>query len=212
MAKNYIIPKINQRLYHLLKDTGLSKKEFGALLGVSQSQISNIFLGKRGVTPMMVKLLEVKLNINVLWLEEGEPPMYRESRDNGNHQVPLIADIPAGPWESWIDSYEPGAGEDYIAVPDVTGNNLFAIRVKGDSMEPQLHGGDIVIIDPHRKFSTGVAVVRHHWGYKIRNVRKIGGKEYHLWPLNPAYEDETITRDEATRLYVPIKVCSLRDI
>ena len=202
---------IKQRFYMVFESTGLTQAEFGRRVGKSQNQISAILNDRSNVSADMIQLMKYKLNVNPDFILKGSTPMFLESKNNGK-LVPLIADIPAGPWESWLDSYEPGAGEDYIAVPDVHGKNLFAIRVKGDSMEPKLRDGDVVIIDPNRKFQSGVAVVRHHWGYKIRNVRKIGREEYRLWPLNPAYEEEVITRDEGTRLYVPIKVCSLRDI
>jgi SOS-response transcriptional repressor LexA len=212
MAKNYNPPEINQRFFALFKNTGLSQKEFGALVGVSQQQVSNIFLGKRGVTPMMIKLLEVKLNANKMYLLNGEGPMYADKHDSRNLDIPLIADIPAGPWEAWIDSYAPGAGEDYVSCPDLRGENLFAIRVDGDSMLPQLQAGDILVIDPNRRFKSGIAAVRHHWGYKIRTVRKISRGKWLLCPLNTAFEIEEITPDENTRLYVPVKVISVRDI
>jgi len=72
--------------------------------------------------------------------------------------------------------------------PDVSGKNLFGIRVTGESMEPTLYDGDILIINPHKKFTRGLAVVRHHWGYKIRNVHKRGNNSYTLAPVNPAYD------------------------
>ena len=79
-------------------------------------------------------------------------------------------------------------------------------------MEPTLRNGDILIIDPHKNFQGGIAVVRYREGYKIRNVRKTERNTYFLCPQNPAYKDEEIMQEEDTRLYVPVKVISMRDI
>ena len=79
-------------------------------------------------------------------------------------------------------------------------------------MEPALSEGDILIIDPHIEFRSGMGVVRHHWGYKIRNVHPRGKGRYLLTPVNPAYKPEEIEAGEETRLYVPIKIVSMKDV
>ncbi len=211
MAKSYDIPDINRRFWELFKWTKLSQAEFGTLLGLSQNQVSNIILGKSLVTPMLIELFQYKLNVNPRWLLEGEPPMFRENPELPNESIPILADIPAGDWKFWIDSYPAKAGEGYICVPEMKGANLFAIRVRGDSMEPSLHEGDILVINPYREFFKGLAVVRHHWGYKIRTVRKLN-HSYLLTPYNPAYDEEVIDPDDDTRFYVPVKRISMQDL
>jgi len=202
---------IKQRFFMIYKSTGLTQAEFGARIGKSQRLISDILNDHRNVSADMIQLLHYKLNVNVNFLLKGETPMFLPKEIRQDMLIPLIADIPAGPWEAWIDSYAPGAGEDYVSCPELRGENLFAIRVDGDSMMPQLHPGDILVIDPHRRFTSGIAAVRHHWGYKIRNVHRAGEKLL-LYPLNPAYKPEEIAPDDNTRLYVPVKVLSVRDI
>ena len=212
MAKNFDIPEINLRFSELFKKTGLSQKEFGALCGLSQKQISNIMLGRRGVTPMLVEMLKYKLNVSPDWLLEGEPPMFRENPEIENPPIPVIADIPAGDWRNWIDSYPAGAADSWISAPDVNGENLFAVRVIGDSMEPKLYRGDILVINPWLEFQSGIAVVRHKEGFDIRNVRKITTRLWYLMPQNPKYPDMEIVPNNDSKLYVPIKVISVRDI
>ena len=129
-----------------------------------------------------------------------------------NRRIPIIADIPAGEWRHWYDAYAAGVGDDYISVPYLKGEDLFALRVYGDSMEPTLHEGDILIIDPNKTFRKGIAIVRHNKKYCVRNVHKLSSKKYLLISHNLKYEDEEITVDNYTKLFVPIKVISMRDL
>jgi len=215
MAKEYHIPDINQRFGQLFKRSCLSQAEFGALLGLSQNQVSAILLGRSGVTPMLIRLLELYMNINPRWLTHGELPMNKDNPEWSVEDVPVLGDIPAGEWKFWIDSYITGSGITYVSCPGLKGDNLFAIRVQGDSMSPMINAQDYLIINPHKEFSKGLAVVRHDYGedlaYKIRMVRK-HGKQYILTPVNPQYDELTITPNQGTRLYVPIKVISMRDL
>ena len=212
MARNYDIPPINQRFGVLFRRANITQSEFGDLLGVSQRQISAIMTGKSMVTPMLIELLKYKLNINPEWLLHGTLPMHRENPEWETGYIPILADIPAGHWEAWIDTYTAGVGDDYLAAPaDVRGENLFAIRVHGDSMSPMFLPGDILVINPHKIWTRGPAVVRHQGGYQIRLVRK-HNNTYILTPVNPAYDEDEITPDESTAFYVPVKRISMQDI
>ena len=202
---------IKQRFRMVFESSGLTQVEFGRQIGKSQNLISDILNDRCNVSGDMIQLLRYKLNVNPDFLLKGSTPIFLK-KDIDDLRIPVIADIPAGPWEDWIDSYAPGAGDDFLVCPDVHGKNLFAVRVKGDSMKPELAEGDILVIDPHKKFESGIAVVRHHWGYRIRNVKKITRDRWFLWPLNPAHESLEITPDNDTRLYVPVKMVSMRDI
>jgi len=122
----------------VFKSSGLTQAEFGRILGKSQNQISNILNNKSSVSGDMIQLLRYKLNVRPDFLLKGRTPMFLK-KDINDFRIPIIADIPAGPAELWIDSYAPGAGDDFIAASDVQGRNLFAIRVKGNSMEPKLY-------------------------------------------------------------------------
>jgi len=212
MTKNYCIPEINQRFNKLFCSSGLSQKEFGEMLGISQRQVSAICMGQRKINPMLLEIMKLKLNLREQWLLKGEPPMYRKNPEIENPDLPVLADIPAGDWKYWIDSYTTKSADTWISAPGINGENLFAIRVEGDSMEPRFHEGDILVIDPHRKFDGGIAVVRHGEGYKIRNVRRLAKDRFLLIPINEAYEIEEIVPKEDTRFYVPVKVISVRSI
>lgn len=203
---------IGSRLRFLRKKLGFNQEDFASLIGTGRSNLSRMESGTYPPGKAQLLLLKEKLHVNPGWIMEGEEPLFLEEKKTRGQNIPILASIPAGPWEHWIDTYTAGAGDDYIAVPaDIKGENLFAVRVKGDSMEPRLHDGDILIINPHQQFANGIAVVRHKSGYKIRLVRK-NINTYILTPLNPAHAVEEITPDETTKFYVPVKRISMQDI
>lgn len=208
---------VKQRFYMVFKSTGLTQAEFGRILGKSQNQISAIINNRSSVSADMIQLLRYKLNVNPEYILHGATPMFLPKKIESGAIIPIIADIPAGDWRFWLDSYAAGTGDDYVAAPDVKGSQLFAVRVDGDSMEPKLYKGDILIINPDLEFDGGLAVVRHVWedihlAYKIRNVRRLSPKRFLLVPLNPKYADEEITPGPDTHFYVPVKRISVSDI
>ena len=122
--------------------------------------------------------------------------------------IPLLTDIPAGPWMEWIDTYAAGAGEDYIPRDNVRGAHVFAIRVRGDSMEPRLYEGDILVIDPEAPFEPKrggrIAVVKFNGGYKIRTV--------HLNPDRATYLLEPLKKEFYETEIIPITSASIYKI
>ena len=212
MGKKYCIPPENQRLKEFRLLFKKDQREIAYILGITRAGVSNIETGRTRLTESNIRRLYEAYTLNPEWIKNGIEPTFLKKPAIEKSLIPIIAGIPAGAWEYWIDSYPQGEAEDWLAVPGLSGRKLFGIKVKGDSMEPLLHEGDILIIDPIKKFQRGIAVVRHKEGYKIRNVRKKGEYTFLLMPMNHLYEDEEITIDEETRLYVPVKVVSFKDI
>lgn len=75
-----------------------------------------------------------------------------------------------------------------------------------------MYEGDILIIDPHKKFTHGIGVVHHKEGFNIKRVIDHGVGRYTLCPQNPSHKEKNIVAENDTRIYVPIKIISMRDI
>jgi len=134
----------------------------------------------------------------------GEIPVYDQGGEQidsfSDEQIPLLTSIPAGPWLTWVDTYPPGFGEDAVPRYGVKGGCIFAVRVQGDSMVPDLRPGDVLVIDPERAFTNtkgGIGVVKYDDSYKIRRIW-LRGDNYLLEPSNKAYEPEFIPVAETT--------------
>jgi len=70
------------------------------------------------------------------------------STDNSAVAVPIVGDIPAGLPEQKIENRNGTIAVDPIMLEGIVQHNLFALQVRGDSMEGRgIHEGDWVIID-----------------------------------------------------------------
>jgi SOS-response transcriptional repressor LexA len=79
------------------------------------------------------------------------------------------------------------------AFEDVSGactqDELFALQVLGDSMEPEFQNGHVIVVDPAGVLNPGSFVVAQHQGeYIFRQYRVDGGRRL-LAALNPAYPE-----------------------
>ena len=67
---------MNDRMKEIRKALGISQKEFGAKLGVTDAAICAIEAGRRGLTEQMVKSICREFNVNYDWLKEGTGEMF----------------------------------------------------------------------------------------------------------------------------------------
>ncbi|MCD4782968.1 MAG: transcriptional repressor LexA [Candidatus Eremiobacteraeota bacterium] len=108
-------------------------------------------------------------------------------------KVPLVGKIAAGPFSLADEDIE----EHLIMDPDFWGEpeDLFLLKVKGDSMEPHIKEGDMVVVKRQSYAAPGeiiVALVENE-----ATVKQIILKDtrYFLHPFNPAYEDISTGED-----------------
>lgn len=91
--------------------------------------------------------------------------------------------------------------------------DFFALQIKGDSMEPKISDGDVVIVRKQPDVENGeIAIVLVNGDEAtIKKVQKFTGG-INLVPSNPAYEVKTFTNQQIETLPVKIlgKVVELR--
>lgn len=77
---------MNERFRELRKALGMSMEEFGKVLGITKSGISEIENGRRSVTDQHIKMLTIQpLNgqyLNEAWIRTGEGEMFLKRSDN----------------------------------------------------------------------------------------------------------------------------------
>ena len=70
--------------------------------------------------------------------------------------IPVINRVAAGYPVDFDDlEYPAGFADDYVRCPDIDDPHAFAVRVIGDSMEPNFTEGDIVIFSPGAEVTSG---------------------------------------------------------
>ena len=90
---------------------------------------------------------------------------------------------------------------------------FFALQIKGDSMEPKISDGDVVIVRKQPDIESGETAIVLVNGDEatIKKVQKFTGG-INLIPSNPAYDVMTFTNEQIEKLPVRIlgKVVELR--
>ena len=79
---------MRERVKALRKELGLNQVDFAERLGVTQTSLSMLELGRSAVTEKTIKLICMTFNVNEHWLRTGEGPMF-----NASPYAKEIADI-----------------------------------------------------------------------------------------------------------------------
>ncbi len=171
---------------------GLSLREAAKRSGISHVHVKDIEADK--IKPSFEKVVNLlraySADIQEFLSETGYLPAQVDSASVGKlNQVPVISLVAAGHWNEACDPFQPGNADEWVA-SDVKGENIFAVRVKGDSMEPEFTEGDIIILDPHMKPNSGdYVIVRNDEGEATLKQFKQYGYTRILHPLNPKYDE-----------------------
>lgn len=186
---------ILSRIAEIQTHLGLSVTKFALSIGVPQTTLSNMF--NRDSTPkteLLNKIVEVH-QVNPSYLLTGEGPMFagqdvsplapapamatyrggglRELQETLHGKlVPFLSQmVSAGPGAELLE-YEDSCG--LICLPEAAvKGELRALRVKGDSMDPTLRPGDIVVCDQNGWQGDGVYVIRDQDSAYVKRVRRI---------------------------------------
>jgi repressor LexA len=141
---------LSERVARSLDLSKLSQVDVSRLIGVPQQSISNILRGvvKNPKIEVLIKLAEI-CKVDLKWLMTGKGEMIKsESIKYGAEDlilIPILGSIPAGMPVYAAEEVREGT------VPYMKkeiSNNAFALKVTGDSMEPELEAGEIVVCEP----------------------------------------------------------------
>lgn len=170
----------------------MSLREAAKLAGISHVHVKDIENDK--IKPSFEKIINLlrayHADIQEFLRETGYLPQDVELASIGKlNSVPVISWVAAGAWHDACDIFQPGDADEWIT-SDVKGENIFALRVVGDSMEPEFIEGDIIIIDPHVTPNPGDYVIAKNdeGEATLKQLKQYGGIQV-LHPLNPKYPD-----------------------
>lgn len=178
---------------------GMTARQLAEMVGVSDAHVIYIEKGQRKATFEKLANIIRALGLSVDEVLSGIGQEARETEVQALRrlsQVPVVSWITAGNWSEVCDAYEPGDGGEWIE-SDVPGRNVFALRVIGDSMEPEFHDGEVLTVNPHTEALPGdFIVVKNSEGETTFKQLKRYGTSWVLHPLNPKYEDQVLRRGE----------------
>jgi phage repressor protein C with HTH and peptisase S24 domain len=111
--------------------------------------------------------------------------------------IPLLGYAQAGR-DGYFDEagYPTGVGWEEIEPPAFADDNLFALRIVGDSMAPLYREGEVIVVSPAAPLRRGDRVVlRTRLGEVMaKELRRRSTNEIELASLNPAHPGVTLPR------------------
>lgn len=208
------------RVKELRKEHKISQQKLADILNVHQTAISQWETGRTSpdisIATEMAKLFNVSLEY-LLGIEEGasqESIPSKPARRKGV-RIPVYGDTAAGVPILAIEDFDSDDPDDWEEITEdmAHGGDYIALRIKGDSMEPRMKTGDVVIVRLQPDIETGdVAIVRVNGD--SATCKKIKKTPQGLWLIsfNPEYEPMFYSPKDIEELPVAIigKVVELR--
>jgi phage repressor protein C with HTH and peptisase S24 domain len=177
------------------------------------------------------------LGVNPLWLESGKGSMRPDDSNSMSTGIPTelstaesLDEIPTGYvrfplLEGFVSAGEGGYVSEY---PEVVRNidvaeewarrNLSApparvrvITAQGDSMQPEIHSGDVLFVDAGITWFDADAVYVMNWQGRpiVKRLQALRDGSLLIKSSNPAYAPETVPAEEADQLFITGRVVGI---
>lgn len=180
----------------LKTQTALAKKA-----GVAQSTVGRILRGEvnpqSGNLERIAKAFCMSLAMLAEMGQEGayvEEPIDELKSAGRSARVALISWVQAGSLAAASDDYLRGEREEWMPRPKHSSGRTFALRVRGESMEPDYQHDDIIFVDPDVAPEHGkdVVVRLDDRGEVVFKRLVVEGKLEYLKPANPSWPDKIV--------------------
>ena len=139
------------RIKSAREDLKLTKRELAKRIGVHESSINKYEKGLVDIPLSKISELSRVLNVTEAYLMGWED----EQKAQGL-QIPVLGTVAAGIPISAVEDIL-----DYEEIPQSWQNQgeFFGLRIKGDSMEPRMESGDVVIVKQQSDANSGDTVI-----------------------------------------------------
>ena len=200
------------RLKELREKAGLSQYKFAEKFGVSQSTVGNWEAGAREPNFKTLQRLAKFFDVSLDYFLGDEPISDGPPAPSvpGSKWIPVLGKVAAG---TPIEAVEDILDYEEIDPHTAASGDYFALQIKGDSMEPRIKNGDVVIVRQQSDCDSGDTAVVLVNGDEatIKRIKK-GPEGIILIPNNPEYEPMFYTNEQINSLPVSIigKVIELR--
>jgi phage repressor protein C with HTH and peptisase S24 domain len=168
--------EFKDRLTQRLKETGLTQSELAKRIGVSKTTITFWKTGVNKLSGENLMALAKALRCSARWLATGEgapvpeglsldkPWLDMDDASNVEQGPPIVSPYRAIPI---VGTAQMGADGYWYALEEADGTvdaysrdaSAYALRLKGDSMEPAIHSGWVAVIEPDRDYFPGEYVM-----------------------------------------------------
>lgn len=209
-------PITAHRLSTALSNANMIPQELANASGVSKASISQYLNGSHSPSNISSGKMAKILNVNPVWLMGFDVPMLVPDKDVSNKStqkrltVNVLGRVAAGiPIEAITDIVD----QEEISEDLAKTGEFFGLRIQGNSMEPDIHDGDTVIVkkqDDAESNEIVIALINGNDGV-CKRLKKYA-ESIALVSINPDYEPMYFNQDEIDNTPVRIigKVVELR--
>ena len=200
----------NLRYYR--EKQGISQKELSALLNVAPNTYNQWETGKREPDFSMMSRIADLFDISIDELLGRENAQRSSPADNW---IPVLGKVAAGIPVEAIENFDSDDPDDWeqISADMARNGKHIALRINGDSMEPRMKVGDVVIVRIQETIEDGeTAIVKVNGDETTCKKIKKTSQGLTLISLNPSYAPIFYTAEECETMPVRIfgKVVELR--
>ncbi len=211
-----------KRLKTVLKKLKLTQVGLAKELNTSNVVINRYIKGKTYPNYDFLDKLAFTYNININWLITGEGSMFptrniKKIGDRDYYYLPIFEGVSCGSPQE-IEAAEP---LDHIMMDtnSLNGNfnKYFAFYASGDSMDPYISNGNVVIIKQNDNWDAAdgrICLIQTDGEVTLKKVRTFSkGKEILLQPYNKDYSPILLDKEILKRsVLVGIAVMSVRNL
>ena len=180
----------SERLKALRKERGISQRALAQRLGVSQQAVAKWEAASSTPGPNALATIADVLGVSSDYLLGRERDFQDGAQDTA--RLPVLGTVKAG-YGAYAFEEDYGTAPAQVRDP----RDYFYLIVRGDSMEPRIHSGDLALVHRQPDVESGelaVVLVAGEEGTLKRVIKKEGAVI--LQPFNQAYQPQVFIGEE----------------
>lgn len=194
----------SERIRQVLADKSLTIGDLSSILGISKRTIESYLQLGRAPGPEFLAAMTTHLGVSASWILTGTGAPYQVSHTNSVPSPSAFIPIPcfaieASAGHGALVQEEKGSGyyafnRKFLERRGLKPDNLAVISVKGDSMEPELYDGDLILLDMAQTEprDSRIYAVRYNSDLFVKRVMELPGNRIQLLSTNTNYPPITV--------------------
>ena len=183
------VDTIANRIRTALEIRGMKQADLVEKTKIGKSSISTYLSGAYEPKQKNIYRIASALDVDEAWLMGFDVQMDRKTlpiETSKGVKIPVLGKVPAG---VPVEAVEDIIDYEEITVEMAKDGEFFGLQIKGDSMEPRICAGDVVIVRKQDDAESGDLVVAMINGNEATCKRLMKYKDgIRLMPNNPTYE------------------------
>lgn len=191
--------EVAKRIEKIAEEKGISGAELARRVGTDRSTITRYYKGTRKISMEELPKFAEVLEVDVIELLFGSEIKNISTISEEKIAIPVLGKIACGEpilAKENIESYI------YKPVDNLPSGEIFALQAKGDSMEPTIPDGAIVLLRAQPEVENGQIAAVLVNGDEEATLKRIRKENGFIWlvPDNPKHELKQITEDYPARI------------